>query len=125
TQFNDFLADARASIREVPCDDPGTILQSESPYSTYVRLKAVFHGAATRLDLFDPYLDAETFHRYLPDIPDGVRVTVVTSSDIMDLPSAISPTSSKALRRDRIVAVSELLAGQFPNRYRFCVSSEQ
>ena len=37
----------------------------------------------------------------------------------------VSPTSGKVNRRDRIVAVSELLAKQYPGRYQFCVSSEQ
>jgi hypothetical protein len=47
----------------------------------------------------------------------------VTGSDIMDLPSSSPP--AKVRRRDRIIAVSELLAGQFPDRYGFRVSAEQ
>jgi hypothetical protein len=78
----------------------------------------------TRLDLFDPYLSAETFHRYLRTIPNGVRLTIATSSDIMDLPAGTSPISSKTSRRDQIVAVSELLAAEFPDRYEFRVSSQ-
>jgi hypothetical protein len=123
--FNNLLSKAQAAIRNIPCDDSGTILPSESPYSTYIRLRSICRGATTRLDLFDPYLDAQTFHRYLPEIPEGVRVTVVTSSDVMDVPPASPPTSAKTLRRERIVAVSELLAGQFPDRYEFRVSTEQ
>jgi hypothetical protein len=73
---------------------------------------------------FDPCLDVEALHRHLNTIPEGVRLTAVTSSDIVDLPAA-APTSGKVLRRDRIVAVSELLAGQFPDRYEFRVSTEQ
>jgi len=124
-QFPRLLSEAQAAIRAVPCDDPGVILAAESLYSTYLRLRSICGSAASRLGLFDPYLDAETFHRYLTTIPECVRLVVVTSSDIMDVPSGSSPTSGKALRRDRIVAVSELLASQFPDRYEFRVSTEQ
>jgi hypothetical protein len=108
----------RAAIRAVPCDDPGTIMQSESPYSTYIRLRAVCASAGRRLELFDPYLDADTFHRYLPTIPDGVAAKIITSDKVMAAPSQVT-------RRDRIVSVSVLLADQFPDRYEFRVSNEQ
>src|SRR4051794_37765031 len=68
-KFDKWLRAVQSAIRGVPSDDPGTILPSESPYSTYIRLRAICRGATTRLDLFDPYLDVQTFHRYLPDIP--------------------------------------------------------
>jgi hypothetical protein len=122
--FEAYLSHARRAIHDIPCDDPGTILASETPYSTYIRLRAICQGAVERLDLFDPYLDAETFHRYLPQIPEGVRVIVVTSSEIMSLPATTSPTSRKALRRDRIVAVSQLLASQYSDRYQFRISDQ-
>ncbi len=129
SQFDVKKMEVLKAIRAIPCDDPGKILPSESPYSTYLRLRAICRNATSRLELFDPYLDSETFHRYLNTIADGVRVLIVTSSDIMDLPATTSPTSSKpplkAFRRDRIVALSELLALQFPDRYEFRVSSEQ
>lgn len=125
TQFPQLLASAQNAIRAVPCDDPGVILPGESPYNTYLLLRSICRGASTRLDLFDPYMDAEAFHRYLNVIPDGVRLTVVTSTDIMALPSSALPSSGKVLRRDRIIAVSELLAGQYPDRYEFRVSAEQ
>lgn len=111
------------AIRAVPCDDPGIILPSESPYTTYLKLGAICRAATRRLHLFDPYLEAETFHRYLPTIADNVQVVIVTSSDIMDLP--VTAKTNKITRRDRIVSVSELLASQFPDCYQFCVSSEQ
>jgi hypothetical protein len=113
------------AIRAVPCYDPGIILPSESPYTTYVHLRAICRGASGRLELFDPYLEPDTFHRYLPTIAGGVHVVIVTSSDIMNLPLAASPTSNKTIRRDRLVSISELLAIQFPDRYQFRVSSEQ
>jgi hypothetical protein len=123
TRFPALMAGAQNAIRAVPCDDPGVILPAESPYSTYLQLRSICGGALTRLDLFDPWLDVETFHRYLRTIPDGVRLTVVTGSDLMNLGPGSKP--DKVLRRDRIVAVSELLARQFPDRYQFRVSTEQ
>jgi hypothetical protein len=114
--FMQHLGHAQAAIRAVPCYDPGTILPSQSPYSTYIRLRAMFTAATRRLDLFDPFLDVDTFHRYLPTIPPSVHVTVVTSTKIMSVATN---------RRDRIVAISELLAAQYPSRYQLRVSSEE
>ena len=123
-QFPQQMKKVQDAIRAVPCDDPGIILPSESPYTTYLHLGAICRDATGRLQLFDPYLEANTFHRYLPTIADGVHVVIVTSSDIMDLPATASPTSNKTIRRDRIVSISELLAFQFPDGYQFRVSSE-
>jgi hypothetical protein len=124
-RFAEQLRRAQESIRAVPCEDPGMILPAESPYSTYLRLRAICSGAGSRLELFDPYIEAETFHRYLASLDGVASITVVTSSDIMALPAGILSTSPRALRRDRIVAVSELLAQQFPARYQLRVSGEQ
>lgn len=124
-QFPLQIKKVRDAIRAVPCDDPGIILPTESPYTTYLHLAAICRAATGRLQLFDPYLEAVTFHRYLPTIPDNVQVVIVTNSDVMDLPATESPTSHKTVRRDRIVSVSELLASQFRDRYQFRVSSEQ
>ena len=121
--FPDQVQRTKEAIRAVPCDDPATILPAESPYATYIRLRAICGGAGSRLELFDPYLEATTFHRYLPDLDGSVLVTVVTSTDVMDL--GLNPPAAKASRRDRIVAVSELLGQQFPRRYQFRVSREQ
>jgi hypothetical protein len=122
-KFPQQLAEVQKAIRVVPCDDPGSILPAHTPYATYIRLGAMFRAATTRLELFDPYLEPDTFHRYMPTIPVGVQVTIVTSGKIMDLP--VAPLSRDALRRDGIVSTSELLATQFPDRYQFRVSHEQ
>lgn len=122
-RFPQQLKELQKAIRAVPCDDPGTILPAQSPYSTYRQLRALCQGAAQRLELFDPYLDSDTFHRYLPTIVDAVRVTIVTTGDIMNLSHTASVKD--AIRRDRIVSVSELLALEFPDQYQFRVSSEQ
>ena len=120
-KFSQYLSRVQAAIRMVPCDDPGVVLPAESPLKTYFRLRAVCVGATTRLDLFDPYLAADVFHRYLRDIGDNTFITVVTSEKAM-----VTPQGRRAVQsRDQIVAVSELLALERPTTYRFYVTSQQ
>lgn len=123
--FDRQLKKVQAAIRSVPCDDLGIILPSSSPYSTFLYLRAIFQTATTRLQLFDPYLRSESFHRYLSQVNAGIQLTILTSSEIMDLSSNASVISSKVLRRNQIVALSELLAKEFPHHYQFRVSTEQ
>jgi hypothetical protein len=61
-----------------------------------------------RLDLFDPYLDAEVFDRYLADTSKQVEIALVTEVANM----------RNVRRRGRIVAVSELVALERPTLYR-------
>jgi len=120
-KFAQYLSSVQAAIRRVPCDDTGVILPAESPLKTYLRLRAVCVGATTRLDLFDPYLSADAFHRYLCDIGDKTSITVVTSEK-----AVLTPRSRRDVQsRDQIVAVSELLALERPTLYRFYVTSQQ
>jgi hypothetical protein len=105
-KFPQCLSKVQAAIRAVPCDDPGVMLPAESPLKTYFRLRAVCATASMRLELFDPYLSADVFHRYLRDLGDKTQTTVVTSEKVM-----LAPQGQQAVqRRDQIVAVSELLA---------------
>lgn len=122
-EFPKCLKRIQDAIRAIPCDDPGKILPSKSPYTTYLRLRAICGAAKNSLDLFDPWLDASTFHRYFPRIEDTVNVTIVTSSKLM-VSTASTMTQRDIQRRDRIIAISELLANQYPNNYQFRVSSQ-
>jgi hypothetical protein len=117
-RFKERLESARKAIRAIPCEDPSTILPSESPFQTYLRLRAICAGAGARLDLLDPWLSAEVFHRYLADVPPAVKVQVVTGQTVMHDPRHHA-------RRDQIVAVSELVALERKDKYRFLVSSQQ
>ena len=120
-QFPQNLSKVQAAIRVVPCDDPGVVLPAESPLKTYFRLRAICASATTRLELFDPYLSADVFHRYLRDLGDKTHITVVTSEKVM-----VTPQGQQAIqRRDQIVAVSELLALERPTLYRFYVTLQQ
>jgi hypothetical protein len=113
--FRQQLDSAKAAIRAIPCDDPGTILPSDSPFQTYLRLRAVSTAASSRLDLLDPYLTADVFHRYLCDVPQSAVLTVVTSEKVM----------RDVARRDRIVTISELVALERKDKYRFLVTGQQ
>jgi hypothetical protein len=106
--FPSLLLESEEALRDVPADDPDVILPPTSPFQTYMRLLAICGMTATRLDLFDPYLDAEVFDRYLPDVGKAVEITLVTASKNM----------RDARRRGRIVAISELVALERPAQYR-------
>jgi hypothetical protein len=117
SMFNHKLTVIHKVIRTIPCDDPGIVFSSESPFQTFLRLRAVCVGTSNRLDLFDPYLIADVFHRYLPDVPAAATLTIVTSEKVM--------LGADTNRRDRIVAVSELLALERKANYRFLVTQQQ
>jgi hypothetical protein len=119
--FEHVMKEAQAAIRAMPCEDIGVIVPAETPYTAYLLLRRKIRAAVRRVELLDPWLDSPTFDRYLPDIPTGIDIVVVTSADIMDFTNRKSSKRGEA-RRDRIVAVSDLLAGQYPSNYRFLVS---
>ncbi|HUE70269.1 MAG TPA: hypothetical protein VMP01_05215 [Pirellulaceae bacterium] len=117
SKYGDVLLRSQGRLRAIPCDDPGTILPPDSPFQTYLRLRAVCAGVTTRLDILDPYLTADVFHRYLADVPTAAMLQVVTHDKVM--------SGSDTVRRDRIVAISELVAIERKDRYRFLVTGQQ
>ncbi|MGE0822552.1 MAG: hypothetical protein AB7G75_32100 [Candidatus Binatia bacterium] len=114
-EFTHYMQLAREKLRAIPTDDPSTILSAESPFQTYLRLRAMCHCASRRLQIFDPYLDVEPFHLYLAAVSDSAEITVITSSAI----------ARDSQRRDRIVTISELLAIERPTSYQFRVTQQQ
>lgn len=120
-KFPEYLKQLKTAIRAVPCEDPGVMLPAESPLKTYLRLRAICSSATSRVELFDPYLSTEVFHRYLCEVGENTPITVVTSEKIM-----VAPKQPQDIqRRDQIVTVSELLALERPTLYRFYVTSKQ
>ena len=107
-EFHRYKDEIERTLVNVPADDPDVMMPPQSPFQTYIRLLAICGNTATRLELFDPYLDAEVFHRYLPGMRTGVEITLVTEVANMRNPR----------RRDRIVAISELVALERPAQYR-------
>jgi len=121
-KFPQHLRRVQEVIRAVPCDEQDAILPANSPFKTYLKLRSICSSATSRLDLFDPYLGPEAFHRYLSWCDESVSITVVTSEKLM-VP-ALSDSRAQNLR-DRIIAVSELLAAERPATYRFLVTAKQ
>jgi len=115
-KYSSYKERIRTSIRAIPCEDPDTILPEKTPYDTYFLLRAMVRKATDRIQFFDSYLIAAVFHRYLRELPDGIEITIVTGKDIMEL------LKSGSRRRDEIIAISELLAAQYPDSYRFLVA---
>jgi hypothetical protein len=113
--FHELLGKAKDAVRSLPCHDVGQILPGLSPLSTYRRLLSICRAAKKRVDLFDPYLDKAVYLLYFDDVEPLVQITVVASEGTM----------KDTARRDRIVAVSELLAIQRPNTYQLRVTSKQ
>jgi hypothetical protein len=102
----------KGAIRAVPCEDPDKIFPANSPFQTYLRLKAICSTAGSRVEVFDPYVDASVFHRYLAEVPASVPIVVVAGDGSM-----------KDRRRRELVAVSQLFAAERSTTYRFLVSA--
>lgn len=116
SRFEAAVSEIRAAIRSIPADDPDVMVPPKSAFVAFRGLHAICATAATRLHLFDPYLDAQTFLLYFPDVSDVVELKVVSDQTIL-LPS---PTDRKrTFQRDRIVATSEILASERPSNYHF------
>jgi hypothetical protein len=103
-------------IRAVPVEIADLIFQSDNPYRSYLLFRSLCSNASKRIEIFDPYLDATVFHRYLCDLQPDVDVKVITDETIM-----LSRRRQDEVIRDRIVAVSELLAHERPDQYRLLV----
>ncbi len=124
--FTHYMQNAREKIRAIPTDDPGKILPAESPFQTYLHLRAICHSASQRLQIFDPSLDVEPFHLYFADVIDSVKIAVITSSVIMDENNGVRKWNTKDYRRrDRIVTVSKLFSYEHPTTYQFRVTQQQ
>lgn len=118
-RFAQLLQVSQDAIRTIPTDDPDVILPGASPFQTYLRLRALCSGSVQRIELFDAFLDDTPFHRYLGAVSPSAYIVVVTSKQIMQ------PSSGGTTRRDRIVSVSELVAAERKDRYRFLVTEQQ
>lgn len=116
-RFQEQVKKVQKALRSVPCEDVGVVLPSESPLQTYYRIRATCSAATFRIDLFDPYLDADVFHRYLRDVGDQTYLRVVTSE------KAMSQKQDSSTRPAEILAVSNLVSLERPNSYGFYVAS--
>jgi hypothetical protein len=70
---------ARAAIAAIPIPRNATILEAQTPFSTYCKLKDLVEGHATSsLVWIDAYMDCSIFYRYLRNLRPEVAVTLVT-----------------------------------------------
>jgi hypothetical protein len=112
SEFNSVLADLVEAINAMPVDVPDMILPANSPFQAYRLFRSLCSGAKRRIDLFDPYVDASVYYRYLSDLQPDVDVRIITDENCM----------KNAAVRDRIVAVSQVFAQERPDHYWLLVA---
>jgi len=113
TGFNILLNELLAVLRSIPCEIDADLIPAASPFQAYMELRAICSTATARLELFDPYLGPEVYHRYLATVDPAVAVIVVTSDKTLaDKRKAVG-----------IVAVSQLYAAERPTTYRLLEAS--
>lgn len=81
-----------------------------SPFSASRRIRAILRDAQQRIELFDPWLSAEVFYRYLPVISPGIVLTVVTEE--------VKANDSNKKSRERwegVKAVAPMVEVEYPH----------
>lgn len=68
----------RKGILAIPASADALILEAHTPFSTYCVVKDLCQTATERIIWVDRYLDASLFYRYLRDVPNDVKVTLLT-----------------------------------------------
>lgn len=68
----------RNGILAIPVSADALILEAHTPFSTYCMVKDLCQIATEKIIWVDRYLDASLFHRYLRDVPNAVKVTLLT-----------------------------------------------
>jgi len=119
--FDDVVAATSRFIREIPTDDPSSILPPASPFSAYKTIRALCSSAMSRLELFDPYADADTLVRYLSEPNPVVAVRLITNSRVLstqdDMRSMSLKSTSVLLKRERGDRYSLLINDSFHDRH--------
>lgn len=99
-------------IRKIPCEFDPLAIDRGSPFQGYLAIRALCAGAGSQLEIFDPYLGPDIFHRYLSQTNPAVSVTLVTEEKRM-----------KGKPGQEIISVSQLFAAERPKTYRLLVDS--
>jgi len=74
------LSIAKAAIGAIPIPRDSQILEAQTPFSTYCRIKDLIEANAVKsIVLIDAYMAWNIFHRFLRNVGDSVVVTLVTS----------------------------------------------
>ena len=106
---------ARAAVEAVPVPLVSEILDANTPFSTYCKLRELCEADVSEsLVLVDPFLDASIFHRYLETISNDIFVTLVTSQP--------HENSTRDKRRfESFLDISRLFAQERSSAYRLAV----
>lgn len=103
----------QSAILEVPVEGVSGILQANSPFTAYCRMKDISATALQVLIWTDRYFDFTIFHRYLREVRDSANITLVTLD-----PAKITQPKDR-LRHNEFMDVSRLFAAERgPANYR-------
>lgn len=80
-------ANAVEHLLNIPTDEGTEVLEANSPFQAFCKLKAYFETIGHRLIWADPYMSADLFHRYLADLPPTIEIVLVTSKRVCDNPA--------------------------------------
>ena len=75
--LDDAVAKAMEAVRSIPVSPDSVIFETNTPFSTYSKLKTLCNLAQMRITFVDRFLDQSVFYRYLRDIGDDVVVTLI------------------------------------------------
>ena len=87
---NQTLSIAKDAIRSIPVYAESQIVDTQTPFSTYCKLKTFANLASSKLVFVDRFLHQSIFFRYLSDLQPNVVVTLVgprrvMTNDFLDL----------------------------------------
>lgn len=68
----------KSNILTIPCELDMEVFDSSSPFTSYLKIRAIVESANKRLLFIDPWLGPGTLRRYFRDVQDKVKITVVT-----------------------------------------------
>ena len=107
----------KMELRRIPCEEHATVFPPATPFAASRRIRAICSEAQQRIELFDPYVSAEVFYRYLPAISPTVPLTVVTKAV-----SPNDPNKKNHRRWDEVKAVAPTVQVEYP-QFRLLVVS--
>jgi len=75
--LDDAVAKAKDALKTIPVSGDSEIFETNTPFTTYGRLKTLCNLARSQITFVDRFLDQSVFYRYLRDIDSTVVVTLV------------------------------------------------
>ncbi len=66
------------AILAIPTEVDFEVLEAQSPFQAYCKLKTFFETVSRKVIWADPYMGASLFHRFLRQLPASVSVTLIT-----------------------------------------------